>query len=80
MSQTKRLSRRDVLRLAAVTATGALMAACAPQATEIIPESDGQPTAEEAATVTVAPPTEEPTATKAPAPTTTPTQIWYVWP
>ena len=69
MRSAKRLNRRDFLRLAAVTATGALVAACAPAATEVIQEA----ATEEIVRPTVAAPTVAPT--KSPLPTEAPTLV-----
>jgi peptide/nickel transport system substrate-binding protein len=55
MSQTKKLSRREFLRLSAVSAAGVVLAACAQQTTAPAVES----------TATTAPKAAEPTATRA---------------
>jgi nitrite reductase/ring-hydroxylating ferredoxin subunit len=84
MSHVKKLSRRDVLRLAAVTATGALIAACAPRGAEVIQEDTSEETVEKTVTIAIETPTEEPVAvdtptqgpvsTETPAPTEAPTE------
>ncbi len=61
MSQARRLSRRDFLRVAATAATGALIAACAPAAREtarVVEETSAQPAA--TPVPTMVPPTPTP--------------------
>lgn len=76
MTQVRRLSRRDFLRVAATAATGALIAACAPSAREtaqVVEEAPGQqPAATQVPSVEQAAPTAAPVPTTVP-PTATPT-------